>query len=332
MSFKGYVLLFGAGLVLAPLATSQSTISLAGIGYASPAQQMRAAPGQLVTFFLTGVQAVSAQPRIQASKIPLPTALAGLSATVTQTWVNVSKQLPVLSVAQDNICADQNATSPNCLITALTVQMPSDLAIPNPLAGSAALQTTQVTISENGTPSQAFLVFPSAVNGHILTTCDTTAGNPTAACSPVITHADGTLVSSTAPAKVGEIVVMYALGLGATSPLVPEGQATPVPAPTTTTQFGLSFDYANPLGLLPSSSLASAPALRPSVSFAGLTPGEVGLYQINFTVQAPPFAGPSCPEDLISNLTVKLVAAQSATALDTAAMCVDTSSASAAKP
>lgn len=329
MSFKRVISILGAALTLAPLAAGQSAISLAGIGYANPAQQMGVAPGQLITFFLTGVQ-ISVPQRIQASKLPLPTALAGLSATVT--WTNASKQLPVLSVAQNNICADQNATSPNCLITALTVQMPSDLAIPNLLAGSPFPQVAQVTISENGTPSQAFLVFPTAVNSHILTTCDTTAANPSEICSPVITHADGTLVSFTAPAKVGEIVVMYALGLGATSPLVPEGQATPTPAPTTTTQFGLSFDYANPLGLLPSSSLASAPALHPSVSFAGLTPGEVGLYQINFTVQAPPFAGPSCPEDLTSNLTIKLVTAQSPAALDTAEMCVDTSSASAVKP
>ena len=327
MSFRGCVLLFGVILLLPPLAIPQSTITLAGAGYARPAQQRQVAPSQLITFFLTGVQRTVPQ-RIQATNLPLPTALAGLSATVA--WTNASKQLPVLSVAQDNICADRNATSPNCLITALTVQMPSDLAIPNPLAGSPFPQVAQMTISENGTPSQAFLVFPIAVNGHILTSCDTTAANPSEVCSPIITHANGTLVSFAAPAKVGEIVVMYALGLGATAPLVPEGQATPTPAPPTTTQFGLSFDYANPLGLLPSSSLASAPALHPSVSFAGLTPGEVGLYQINFTVQAPPFAGPSCPEDLAPNLTIKLVTAQSPAALDTAEMCVDT--ASAAKP
>lgn len=324
MSFKGYVLLFGAGLMLAPLATPQSAISLAGIGYANPAQQMRVAPGQLITFFLTGVGSLGTQERIQANQLPLPTVLAGLSATVTQTVGNMSKQLPVLSVAQNNICADQNATSAKCLITALTVQMPSDLAIPNPAAESAAPQTTQVTISKDGTPSQAFLVFPVAVNGHILTTCDTTAANPTADCSPVITHADGSSVSSSAPVKVGETVVVYALGLGATTPSAPEGQATPTPAPTTMTQFALTFEYANPLGLLPSSLQTSSPFLRPVISFSGLTPGEVGLYQINFTVQAPSIAAPSCSEGLEPNLTIKLVTALSGAVSDSAEMCVDT--------
>jgi uncharacterized protein (TIGR03437 family) len=86
----------------------------------------------------------------------------------------------------------------------------------------------------------------------------------------VAQHQDGTLVSDTAPAQPGEFIVLYMSGLGATDIPVPSGQ----PSPTS--------PLANVLDV-PSLTLngTSVP-----LSFAGLTPGLVGLYQINIQVPA----------------------------------------------
>ena len=81
------------------------------------------------------------------------------------------------------------------------------------------------------------------------------------------------------PAHPGEAIVIYLVGMGATDPPVASGQ----PAP----------------GLNPGDSLAQA-VVEPvvmvnnqtaQVAFAGLTPGGIGLYQINFTVPSGIAAG-----------------------------------------
>ncbi len=88
-------------------------------------------------------------------------------------------------------------------------------------------------------------------------------------------HADGSLVSKTAPAKPGEYIVAYLAGMGDTDNPVVTGAASP------------SAPLARP---------ASTPALTldgksVQILFAGLTPGLVGLYQMNFQIPAAVAAG-----------------------------------------
>ncbi len=83
-------------------------------------------------------------------------------------------------------------------------------------------------------------------------------------------HADGSLISDTSPAAPGESIVIFLTGLGATDISVPSGAAAP------------SSPLANVLNV-PVLTLNGNPA---PVQFAGLTPGLVGLYQINFQVPA----------------------------------------------
>ena len=78
------------------------------------------------------------------------------------------------------------------------------------------------------------------------------------------------------PARVGDVLTMYALGLGQTSPAVISGVASPTsPLALVIPTAAVTFGIGNPNG----SSLPVKP------QFIGLTPNFVGLYQIN--VQVP---------------------------------------------
>jgi uncharacterized protein (TIGR03437 family) len=77
-------------------------------------------------------------------------------------------------------------------------------------------------------------------------------------------------VTTADPARPGEVVTLFATGLGAVQPFVPTGWPAP-PQPLAMT--------ANPISV----TLGSVPA---RVLFSGLAPGFAGLYQVNFEVPA----------------------------------------------
>jgi uncharacterized protein (TIGR03437 family) len=84
----------------------------------------------------------------------------------------------------------------------------------------------------------------------------------------VAQHADGTLISPTSPAKPGEVVVLYATGLGRTSPETASGHLASIAAAIR--------DLAE-LQIL----IDNVPCRPADIYYAGVTPGFAGLYQIN---------------------------------------------------
>ena len=99
------------------------------------------------------------------------------------------------------------------------------------------------------------------------------------AVDPIIVHQDNSLVTPSQPAKAGEVLVVYATGVGNLNHLPVTGAASP----------------ASPLSAavdVPTVTVGSAAA---SVAFTGLTPGMVGLVQINIQLPSTLPAGSSLP-------------------------------------
>ena len=94
---------------------------------------------------------------------------------------------------------------------------------------------------------------------------------------------------NTRPAKSGDVLVMYAIGLGPTSPPAGTGQAAPdsplAQTPDTLVFFG-------------SSGITAGVPVTPI--FAGLTPRFVGLYQINVVVPEDPPKGDRVPVRIVT--------------------------------
>jgi uncharacterized protein (TIGR03437 family) len=329
-------------LVIAGHAAGQTLI---GTGYQDPTV-IRVAPGQVVPLLATGLQTVLSGGSANAEHIPLPTTLAGISVTLSQPTTSYSRSLPIFSIRQFNHCSISTAPSSACLVTAITVQIPFDIAVPNPLLDSPFnnQSATIATIVENGTASKAFVLSPVPDRIHVIQSCDIGGQTfETGVCYPIVTHSDGSLVLqevrvpgqlplTNTEARPGEAITMYAFGLGAVSPAVREGTASPFAAAVVTAQVHLQFEYR------PNAS-PSMPTVGPYVtttpSFVGLTPSEVGLYQVNFAVPPPPPGTPVCGSiseaslsapilsaPIQSNLTISIMA--NGQSFSGAAICVDT--------
>jgi uncharacterized protein (TIGR03437 family) len=195
------------------------------------------------------------------------TNLAFGTASLTADNVN-SATLPFLlgniSVVIDNVSAPLLYVSP----TQINVMIP-----PNEISGAANLQVVRqssagpVVSIKLATAAPALFVGA----GHFALAQDYNASYAVA--------------TAAAPAKPGDLLVLYATGLGGTQPLPATGQ---IP------QFA-GFINGFTTGAL--QVLLNGKALDPkTIPYAGLTPGFAGLYQINFYL----------PSDCPPNPTIQL--------------------------
>lgn len=94
--------------------------------------------------------------------------------------------------------------------------------------------------------------------------------DPASSAGAILHASDYSLVTSISPARPGESLLIYCTGLGALQIPVPSGSSAPNVAPLAQTT------------VRPTVTIAGLPA---TVTYSGLAPGLVGLYQV--TVQAP---------------------------------------------
>jgi len=269
------------------------------LGYLFP-QPVRVSPGQLISVFLAGnIQGTVSAAVDQAAEYPAP----------------------VLEVRAT--CGNSISNGPCVPYTAITIQIPYEMAPTCFVCAIVNSYNTQLLVTVDGATAATIMLTPLGDQVHILTACDTVVpsgdgyapyfGLP---CTPLVTHADGSAVSQTSPATGGEVVVAYAVGLGATNPVTATGQAATAATPAFET-FALDFNFR--LNALATQPMLAAAQPGSVPLYAGLAPGYVGLYQINFQVPPPPAGTPVCNGTIQSNLTVSVGGPNS---FDGAGICV----------
>jgi uncharacterized protein (TIGR03437 family) len=123
-----------------------------------------------------------------------------------------------------------------------------------------------LTVWASGLPASTYELPLAAVSPGIFTIGGTAAA---------IDYNSGVIVSSAAPAKRGDIVELFVNGLGAVTGTPASGQ------PSSTTQLSNT-------AAIPTVTIGGVAA---QVMFSGLTPGSIGLYQVNVVVPQNASAG-----------------------------------------
>jgi uncharacterized protein (TIGR03437 family) len=268
-----------------------------GAGYLPPAA-VSAAPGQILTVYVTGLN-ISSPAHAPAGV--MPNSLGGVTATLRQ---GTDHAAPLVDVRPVSTCPDLTSTpgQPACAtLTAVTLQIPYELVPLCALCARPSLLPAQLFVTANGQNSAPIELNALADQTHVLTSCDLLLimpGTPPPqnttglGCPPVVTHSDGTMVTASSPANVGETLTAWAVGLGQTNPGATTGQPSTSGSPTVQT-FSLDYNYS--VNALPTKPFTGRPdAKPPQPAFAGLAP-FAGLYQINFIVPpAPPNGTPRC--------------------------------------
>jgi hypothetical protein len=222
---------------------AQAPNQIVSIGYKPPAYPA-VAQGQVITLYAAALNV----PDAAAQQLPLPTTLSGVSVAVRVEGARDASKYPTsLGILRIQSTACVAGKGLICPITAITVQIPND-GVCAPTSGASCGTPTQylnpppllvLNVKANGLtgPDLPMAVFLGME--HLLDSCDSMFGS-TDGCHPLVTHTDGTLVSSDSPARVGETIVIYAEGLGLhVSAAVNEGmivsyrQPTPPGYPTT---------------------------------------------------------------------------------------------------
>ncbi len=278
--------IFGGTLYAGPA----DPAAVVAAGYESPTPVL-IAPGQIITFFIHGIGSSLTAP-IRASTIPLPKSLGGISAILGP--FQPEPAVPILAVEPIGTC-NSTDTSGCSSFTAVTVQIPYEIVYsdPNRICLGCLGSGWHLRFAENGTTVASIYIVANVDQIHLVRACDLMQAKRDISCRPILAHATGDLVDSSNPAKAGEEVVLYAVGLGPMG--ITTGQPVPIP-PLNSSRFMVSFDFRP-------DALASRPHLnsvRPE--FAGLTPGLQGLYQINVVIPAPPPGTPPCtPSGVVAN-------------------------------
>jgi uncharacterized protein (TIGR03437 family) len=133
----------------------------------------------------------------------------------------------------------------------------------------------QIQVSNNGVNSNVVTQFVGADSAGVFT-YDPVGGIGYAAAL----HPDGSVVTTSSPAQIGETIAVYLAGMGAVSGFPQDGAAAPSnPTDNTTTTPKVYLDD------------SAGNSTEGTVTFSGLAPTFAGLYQINVTIPSGVAAG-----------------------------------------
>ena len=293
-------LVFAVLLILglsSAVALGQVSNAIAGVVNEGGFPSLRFSPGQLLSLGVYGLKA----PESQATSLPLPTLLSGVRVVLSGMGADID--LPILKVTQMG-CPTVVTSAPGgsgggtCSDKAVIVQIPPGLpfnVLPRFPFGYPTIQ-----IYENGVAGQPKAFSSGTSTTTILTSCSflVYTRNPVG-CDDrsLVTRGDGTAVPRSG-VRAGDVLTAYAIGLGATNPIMAPAVATPTAAPTVS-RYYFRFFFREAPTRTETSWIGEPPAGWEAVQYSGLTPGYVGLYQINFRVPdglpiQEPTAGQPC--------------------------------------
>jgi uncharacterized protein (TIGR03437 family) len=265
---------------------------------------MPVTPGQVVTLFFRNVTPFrdGTLRSAEAKTAPLPTVLGGLSVQTNQPPLS----FPIFAVRQENDCIDVQG-NPACLLTSLRVQVPFNLQPAGEL---------ELVLLVDGEASRSFRLAQITDNAHVLTSCDLTWETKwDTSCSRLTFHADGTVVTEKSPAYPGESIVVYLWGLGVTTPSVPSGEPSPpgvvltqVPGVPAVRARLLDGPLVNPTAIPAFYSREDSADPGLPIEFVGLTPGQIGLYQINLKLPKSFAPTTSCGDPIFGQAGITIAA------------------------
>jgi uncharacterized protein (TIGR03437 family) len=176
------------------------------------------------------------------------------------------------------------AVAPGGIVSVFGRGLANDTLLATTAPWPQSLTGTSVTV--NGLPLSLYYVSPTQINAQLrfdqqgpVTLRVTTAGGFSEASLNIsetapaifdksILHANYTPVSAAAPARPGEVLIIFATGLGQVDAKLDSGQVAPT----------------SPLArsIAPLVVQVGGSSIVPD--FAGLAPGFIGLYQVNVTI------------------------------------------------
>ena len=296
-------------VAFSPLVLAQGQNQIVGLGFSASYQTNLPTvfPGEVVTLFTAPLGVPSA---VAATQAPLPNTLSGVSVLVRVSGAmdatGYPTSVPIFRI--DNISAESMGCSsdvgPNSLLcnySQITVEIPVDAVCALTPLEVLAHQTCAdpfsdkppmlvLNVKANGVTGPDILLQVGRV-AHFLNSCDTIFGpQSSSSCHQLVTHADGSLVSDSSPAKVGETITLWVPG----ESNAPTGYA-PTAATGVTNLGAIEFSYPAS-GAVPSGSPGSSTTAQTVVNadWWGTVPGYIGLGQINVTVPPRPNGSYQC--------------------------------------
>jgi uncharacterized protein (TIGR03437 family) len=208
---------------------------------------------------LTGTPTLTANSTVNAASLSqgaiAPGMIVAISGANFATSVQSASTMPLPTVLGNTSVTFNGVAAPLFSVSASQIYAQAPFNLP---AGVASIQVSQGSVL-----SAAQTVNVAAASPGIFIV------DRAISAAAVLHAADYSLVTSSSPARPGEYLLIYCTGLGAVGTSVASGAMAPSVPPDSTVQ-------------PPTVSIAN---LSANVTFAGLAPGFVGLYQIN--VQAP---------------------------------------------
>jgi uncharacterized protein (TIGR03437 family) len=203
-----------------------------GVGNAATGQQPFA-PGSLITIYGNGL----APAEQVAGKLPLAVQMSGVTVSLS------GAQIPLYAVAPEQI---------SCLVP-LSVTAASTLTVSYGGSESSTFQLGSGAFRSDAAPD-IFTLSPDGQGAVLIGNSGLVARSPTD--------------EQSRPARRGEVIEIYATGLGAVSNTPPLGDA----------------GSADPLSRTLGNTIAVIGTSRASVLYSGLAPGLPGVYQVNAVV------------------------------------------------